>query len=200
MGWSLIPNWVGPQAPCSGFSQTLSSSTSVAGSQGAGEANAAAVAAASLGLTNTAVFYDMENYDTGNSSCAAAVQAFITGWVRQMHARGNLAGVYGSPSAAGDWANASLPPDAIRQFAGGHGETYGGVALDIQSNVASGPIAGGSVRTLSAAEGAQAPQRAATGGAIIGPARTSRINSSSGTMNAVAQAGTGFKINVTYGS
>ena len=179
MGWSLIPIWAGPQAPCSGFSHKLSASPSVAGSQGAGEANAASDAAASLGLTNTAVFYDMENYDVGDASCSAAVQAFVTGWVRQMHARGNLAGIYGAASVVPDWANAELPPDAIRRFAGI-------------------PIAGGGGETPIATRSVvDNPE-----GVIIGPARASIIgySSSSGMENqAAAAAASGFKINVTYG-
>jgi hypothetical protein len=41
------------------------------------------------------VYYDIEYYGT-NTACRQAVNAFMNGWVSQIRARGNLAGVYGS--------------------------------------------------------------------------------------------------------
>lgn len=170
MGWGLIPTWVGPQAPCSGFASRISYDTATAQAQGANEADAASNAAAALGLTQgTIIYYDLEHYNT-DASCSAAVRAFVNGWVQRMHARGNVAGVYGSPiNAAADWVVAN-PPDAvwlakwddrvtvwglspvsdslwfnhqrIHQYHGGHDETYGGITFNIDNNIADGPVAG----------------------------------------------------------
>jgi len=172
-GWKLIPTWVGLQAPCttcSGCSQ-FSSNTSTAASQAVTEATSASNAAAALGLTNTVIYYDLEAYNS-NSSCSAAVQAFVNSWVSQIHAKGNVAGVYGSPSAAqNDWSVIANKPDdvwiadwngqdsvwnlsplsnglwvnnqRIHQYEGGHNETYGGVTFNIDTNDVDGAVTPG---------------------------------------------------------
>ncbi|GAA5530221.1 glycoside hydrolase domain-containing protein [Herpetosiphon gulosus] len=181
LGWNFMPIWVGPQAPCSNFRSRMSAEPSAARNQGIAEANAALNAAQQLGLTNLAkakgiIYYDLEAYPTNNPSCRAAVRAFIDGWVSQLQARANKAGVYGSAcgSAASDWAQNSYKPDAvwiaawnrpsydaqmgvtnlpcvanhlwpnqqrIRQYTGGHRETWGGVTLNIDVNALDGIVA-----------------------------------------------------------
>jgi hypothetical protein len=99
-GWKFFPTWVGPQAPCTNFLSRISSDVTTAYQQGANQADLAVERLAELGLTGPAktgsvVYYDMENYGTDNA-CRAAVNAFMNGWVAQIHTRGNLAGVYGS--------------------------------------------------------------------------------------------------------
>ena len=171
-GWGLIPTWVGPQATCTTCTtcSVMSSDPTTARSQGISEATSAANAASSLGLGTTIIYYDMERYNP-NTSCQTAVRAFINGWVEQMHARGNLAGVYGSPqNAQEDWAGIANPPDAvwiakwdgvvgvfgltplsdsfwvnsqrIHQYQGGHNETYGGLTFNIDNDFEDGPVAG----------------------------------------------------------
>jgi photosystem II stability/assembly factor-like uncharacterized protein len=119
-GWKFIPTWVGPQAPCSGYASRLSNDPGTAFSQGLAEANLAVERLAALGLTlpdksGSVVYYDIENYGT-NSSCRNAVNAFINGWVSQLQASGNLAGVYGSTlcnTGLSDFMNITNVPDAI---------------------------------------------------------------------------------------
>ncbi|MEW6239330.1 MAG: glycoside hydrolase domain-containing protein [Chloroflexota bacterium] len=183
-GWRFIPTWVGPQASCTGYSSRMSSDPAVAYNQGIAEANSALAVAANLGLTEanqsgTVIYYDLEAYDTGNGTCRAAANSFISGWTYQMQARGNLAGVYGAScaSAPSDWASIANVPDALwvanwyanpgqvsytrtatvwdayclsnslwadhqrlRQYAGDHNETWGGLTLNIDSNVLDGPL------------------------------------------------------------
>jgi probable HAF family extracellular repeat protein len=118
-GWGIMPLWVGPQAPCacktgSGstcvpFPHVFSSVAATAQSQGTAEANSAITTAAALGLTNSVIYYDMENYPS--STCGAAVRAFITGWDTKLMAVGYDTGVYGSPTdAQNDWAHTTNSP------------------------------------------------------------------------------------------
>lgn len=117
-GWDFIPIWVGPQAPCTTFGNQLSTNTTTAKAQGITEARGAVDAAYSLGLTNaakggTVIYYDMERYDTSNVACRNAVDAFLEGWVSELQAYNNIAGVYGSPYNAVYWNDNTPRPDAI---------------------------------------------------------------------------------------
>ena len=101
-GWRFIPTWVGPQAPCTGYLTKMSSDPTTAYNQGVTQANLAVETLAGLGLTypdktGSVVYYDIEYYGT-NAACRTAVNFFMNGWVSQLHARGNLAGVYASPA------------------------------------------------------------------------------------------------------
>jgi hypothetical protein len=172
-GWSFIPTWVGPQAPCSKFTHKMSSNASVAYQQGRVEAEAAQEAAENLGfLGDQIIYYDVEGYP---DDCRAVVDSFLLGWVERLHELGVRAGAYGSPcrSYISDWddneskldnvwiahwytneydLNASvfgapclsdsLWPNhqRIKQYAGDHTETWGGLSLRIDSNVLDGEI------------------------------------------------------------
>lgn len=178
IGWTFIPTWVGPQAPCTSFKNRISFDPAAAQGQGREEANAAADTLASLGLTEpdstgSIVYYDMEYY-VADVACNAAVQSFVSGWTQALRARGHLAGVYGTGTTLRLFANLPQPPNAIwaahwiyksynpvatvwdvygldnglwlnhqrlRQYTGGHAETWGGVELTIDPNVLDGPIA-----------------------------------------------------------
>lgn len=180
-GWKFVPTWVGPQAPCSSFASRISSNTTTAYSQGISQADLALAAAASLSLTDpaqtsTVIYYDLESYNTSNTSCRSAVQSFMNGWVKELNAKSDLAGVYGSPcsSALTDFLKNHYTPDAIwiarwnlssysstatvwggscitdsdwanhqriRQYAGDHTETWGGVSMVIDSDVLDGIVA-----------------------------------------------------------
>lgn len=169
-GWYFIPTWVGPQAPCSGVGATFSSNATTARSQGVSQAKSAAAAAKALGLDKTVVYYDMEYYPTSSASCSNAVQAFVDGWTTEMHTLGFRAGVYGSPIDANvDWHGLDHNPDAvwlaswngvasvwgisplsdnlwkydqrIHQYRGGHNETWGGITLNIDSDIEDAPVA-----------------------------------------------------------
>jgi photosystem II stability/assembly factor-like uncharacterized protein len=119
-GWRFIPTWVGPQAPCTGFPSRMSSDVTVAYAQGVSEANLAVDRLAALGLTDpdktgSVVYYDIEAYGT-DAACRAAVNSFMNGWVSQIHARGSLAGVYGSTlcnTGLSDFQSITNVPDVI---------------------------------------------------------------------------------------
>jgi hypothetical protein len=75
---------------------------------------------AELGLTKpdktgSVVYYDIEHYGT-ESSCRTAANAFMNGWVSQLRARGNLAGVYASTlcnTGLNDFLSIPNVPDVI---------------------------------------------------------------------------------------
>ncbi|MHC4091443.1 MAG: glycoside hydrolase domain-containing protein, partial [Planctomycetota bacterium] len=116
-GWRLIPTWVGPQAPCTGYGTRFSYNTATARNQGLAEADAAVNAASALGLgAGTPLYYDLELYSESSASCSAAVRAFVNAWTERVNARGYLAGVYGNArNAQADWRTGVIanPPDAV---------------------------------------------------------------------------------------
>jgi hypothetical protein len=98
-GWGIMPLWVGPQSSCitqnpNGNNLIENTIITTAYDLGASEADAAANRASALGMGNSIVYYDMEAYSTGNSSCSATVGQFLSGWVNELHVQGFLAGVY----------------------------------------------------------------------------------------------------------
>lgn len=113
MGWGLIPLWVGPQAPCTSFKHVFGSTPTQAQQDGTNEANSAITAAQALGIASV-IYYDLENYNSSNSSCAAAVNAFLSGWKSQLNSNGYVDGVYGSPADAEyNWTVAPNPPSNV---------------------------------------------------------------------------------------
>jgi photosystem II stability/assembly factor-like uncharacterized protein len=119
-GWKFFPTWVGPQAPCTGYPNRMSSDVTTAYQQGVTQANLAMERLAELGLTGppktgSVVYYDIEPYGT-DTNCRAAVNAFMNGWVSQLHVRESLAGVYGSTlcnTALSDFRTIANIPDLI---------------------------------------------------------------------------------------
>jgi len=102
MGWSLLPLYVGLQAPCvsqKGLAK-LSANVATAASQGAAAADDAAAEAAALGLpAGSPVWFDMEGYHLGDLACTKAVQSFVGAWNVELRARGLVPGVYGSAAS-----------------------------------------------------------------------------------------------------
>ena len=99
-GWSLIPIYVGLQAPCVGLGGVAKISSSIASSQGTAAADDAVTDSTALALpAGSPIYFDMEGYALNNPACTAAVQAFVVGWVNELHALGYLAGVYGSAAS-----------------------------------------------------------------------------------------------------
>lgn len=168
-GWRLMPLWVGPQAPCSTFASRISSTPSTAFNQGVSEGTSAVAAANALGLSNGVIYYDMENYNSGDTTCRAAVNQFISGWVQQLRSSGFHAGVYGSATDANSgWATVTNVPDdvwialwngqatttglsplpdslwssnqRIHQYQGGHNETWGSVTFNIDNDQENGQV------------------------------------------------------------
>ena len=178
-GWSFIPTWVGPQAPCTSYSHRINSDPSVAYIEGRQEADAASAAAASVGLTNygwggTIIYYDLEPYGVPSPECRQPVAAFMNGWVERLGELGNLSGGYGSRNSyLADWSTIVNIPDVawpaswytdnydpyatvfgiswleglwinhqrIRQYAGQHNETWGGLTINIDTDVVDGVVA-----------------------------------------------------------
>lgn len=113
-GWGLIPIWVGQQAPCANASFPYEFTATNAASLGKSEADSAAAAASQLGVANSIIYKDIENYLTTNTQCGAAVTAYVGAWVGELHTLGYLAGVYTNPAPAQlNVATASPLPDAI---------------------------------------------------------------------------------------
>jgi hypothetical protein len=95
MGWTLIPTYVGLQAPCTSFSHRISASNAAA--QGTSSAKDAIADLTALGLgKDTPVYFDMEGYSTATTSCVKAVETFLDSWTVQLHRGGYLSGVYSS--------------------------------------------------------------------------------------------------------
>ena len=172
-GWSMIPTYVGLQAP--GNSCGCAAITpSQASAEGAAAADDAITDAQAISIgTGNPIYYDMEAYSRSGSS-TSAVLAFLTTWTNTLHARGYLSGVYGSGASGvadlvhhygtsfpepddiwiADWNGAETTADPyvpsadwpsqqrIHQYLGGHDDTYGGVTLNIDSNILNGATAG----------------------------------------------------------
>jgi hypothetical protein len=99
MGWSLIPTYVGLQAPCITASRARFTAVS-AQSQGLAAADDAVARATAIGLPpGSPIYLDLEAYALKDAACTQAVQTFLTAWVTQLHARGYVAGVYGSAAS-----------------------------------------------------------------------------------------------------
>ncbi|MFC5031836.1 DUF1906 domain-containing protein [Streptomyces sp. So13.3] len=98
-GWRLIPIDVGKQAPCTTFSNKMSSSTATARSQGASAAATSVAAAQALGIpAGSALYSDIEGYPS-TSSCKASVLSYLSGWTDALHTDGYLAGLYSSAAS-----------------------------------------------------------------------------------------------------
>ncbi|MGD0244472.1 MAG: glycoside hydrolase domain-containing protein [Streptosporangiaceae bacterium] len=98
MGWSLMPTFVGLQAPCNSFSGEINPSQ--AASQGTAAAGQAAAAAAAYGLgAGSPIYYDMEAYDNTDAGCRTAVLTFLDAWSRQLEARHYVPGLYSSAAS-----------------------------------------------------------------------------------------------------
>lgn len=120
-GWSVMPLWVGPQAtnadgrPCYYHdNQTYPNGQYWGiGSTASGkiEADSAIARAASLGVSNGIVYYDMEPYDSG--TCSAQATVFLGAWTQELQFYGFKAGVYGSIGNINDLESLSVNADAV---------------------------------------------------------------------------------------
>lgn len=98
-GWHALPLWVGPQSACSGYSNVISDNTSTAFSQGAAQESSMVSTMSSWGWNTdlTPVIFDLENYNTSNSTCVAAADSFIGGWSHNAKlSPAQIPAVYGS--------------------------------------------------------------------------------------------------------
>ena len=100
-GWSLIPTYVGLQAPTSscGSCAKLSSSSARAAAQGTEAAEDAVEDAAAVGMgPGSPIYFDMEAY-TRTAGATAATLSFLSAWTEQLHALGYVSGAYSSSSS-----------------------------------------------------------------------------------------------------
>jgi hypothetical protein len=95
MGWSLMPTFVGLQAPCNSFSDEISPGQATAEGQQAARQAVADADAFGLG-PGTPIYYDMEAYNETKASCVSAVLTFLSAWDSQLQASGYVSGVYSS--------------------------------------------------------------------------------------------------------
>jgi hypothetical protein len=99
MGWSLLPNYVGPQPPCDRYPGRIRPRQAEA--QGRAAADGAIADADMLGIgRGSPIYYDMEAYNRTKGRCVTAVLTFLDAWTRRLNARGYLSGVYSSANAA----------------------------------------------------------------------------------------------------
>jgi len=119
-GWTLIPTYVGLQAPTSSCSSCakLSSSTSTATTQGTEAADDAVAQARIAGIgEGSPIYFDMESYSR-TSSATNATLSFLAGWTARLHALGYRSGAYSSGASgiadlAAEYGGAYLEPDEI---------------------------------------------------------------------------------------
>ncbi len=98
-GWSLIPIYVGLQAPGSSCGSCATISSSKAVLQGEEAALDAAADAEVVGIgPGSPIYFDMEAY-TRTSSASKATLTFLSAWTEQLHALGYVSGVYSSSSS-----------------------------------------------------------------------------------------------------
>jgi hypothetical protein len=110
MGWGMLPTYVGPQAPCWGYSGTLINPGKAAAEGAAAGADAVADARLFGLAPGSPIYYDMEAYD-GGQSCTNAVLTFLGGWDRTVAAKGYLTGVYSSQDSGIDDMQAAAAAD-----------------------------------------------------------------------------------------
>jgi hypothetical protein len=98
MGWSLIPIYVGLQAPCNSFGQEIQPRH--AASEGLRVALGAMRAARMFGLgKGTPIYFDMEAYNNADTVCRNSVLSFLSAWTKELHASGYVSGVYSSAAS-----------------------------------------------------------------------------------------------------
>jgi Domain of unknown function (DUF1906) len=116
-GWSLIPTYVGVQAPGNSCG-CAAIKPAQAAAQGAAAADDAVTQAAALGIgPGNPIYYDMEGYSLGGST-SSAVLTFLGAWTTEIHARGYVSGVYGSAAStitdlAGQYGSGFPEPDDL---------------------------------------------------------------------------------------
>jgi Domain of unknown function (DUF1906) len=179
-GWSLIPTYVGLQAPTSVCGSCAKLSAAAATVQGRAAAKDAVADAKAVGIgPGSPIYNDMEAYSR-TSSATKATLAFLAAWTEQLHDLGYDSGVYSSAGSGirdlvGRLGTGYLQPDdiwianwdgrrttddpyvpdsawsnheRIRQYRGGHNETWGGVTINIDNNFVEGATAGTAGPTL----------------------------------------------------
>ncbi|MBM9510665.1 DUF1906 domain-containing protein [Actinacidiphila acididurans] len=98
-GWSLLPIYVGSQAPCvTGSNKNpYRIDTSRPTAQGTSEGTDAVQRAKALGLApGSPLYLDMESYTISDTSCTDVTLKYVRAFTREVHAQGYLSGFYSS--------------------------------------------------------------------------------------------------------
>jgi hypothetical protein len=117
-GWSLIPTYVGLQAPTSSCGSCAKLSAAAATSQGTEAATDAVNAASLVGIgAGSPIYFDMESY-TRTASATNATLTFLAAWTARLHALGYVSGVYSSGASgiadlAAKFGSSYLEPDEL---------------------------------------------------------------------------------------
>jgi uncharacterized protein YraI len=118
--WRLLPIYKGLQAPCGGKPTDQKITPSAAASQGLIAADDAVAKAKALGMTGgSALYNDMEPYTVTNAGCRTAVLQYLSGWTKETHRLGYVAGIYaqlssGAKNLADSYTSTSYArPDAL---------------------------------------------------------------------------------------
>lgn len=107
-GWRLLPIHLGAQASCTTrdryqknkISADATSTYSKARAQGRYEADVATAAARNLGISpKSTIYYDLEAFNAGISSCRWSSLYFLSAWTRRIHNNGFVSGVYSSAAS-----------------------------------------------------------------------------------------------------
>lgn len=94
-GWKLMPIDVGRQSPCRANTRKRAIVPERAEAQGVAAAKRAINASAKLGiLPGSALYTDIEFYRGSSTRCVRPVAEFVSGWTKELHKRGYLAGMY----------------------------------------------------------------------------------------------------------
>ncbi len=119
-GYTFIPIYVGRQAPCVDRTNLARIDPAQAEAQGASAASDAVNQMTRFGLgRGNPVYLDIEYY-VSDATCGPAVLRFLSGWTKQLHAKGYASGVYATAtSTANDIAHLDFStstyalPDAL---------------------------------------------------------------------------------------
>jgi hypothetical protein len=170
-GWKLIPIYVGAQPPCQSGGNSERIGATNAASLGASDGADAVADAQSLGMrAGSALYLDMEGFDSSDTACVDSVLTYVQAWDKALHARGYWAGFYGFSSSSAkvvDDAKSSTPdmPDALwyarydgsstatgfsgkwpshrsgHQYKVNSKETYGGATITVDRDAWDAPVA-----------------------------------------------------------
>ncbi|MET8693084.1 glycoside hydrolase domain-containing protein [Streptomyces bauhiniae] len=100
-GWKLIPLYVGAQPPCQKSANPEKMTAANATSLGATDAKDAVAKASALGMkAGSAVYLDMEPYDTTDKACDNAVLAYVRSFTKTLRGKVYRAGYYGFTSSS----------------------------------------------------------------------------------------------------
>ncbi|MFF8648588.1 glycoside hydrolase domain-containing protein [Streptomyces griseoluteus] len=100
-GWKLVPLYVGAQPPCQKSANPEKMTTADATSLGATDARDAVAKASALGMKpGSAIYLDMEPYDTTDKACNNAVLSYVRSFTRTLRGKVYRAGYYGFTSSS----------------------------------------------------------------------------------------------------